>query len=438
MVINMIKRIAFTGVALLVFGFFAIAQVPELQTQLEKLPEVVSVKKIENHPFFKQTFEIMVEQMLDHNNPSAGKFTQRVFLSDYNQYSPVVFVTEGYVADYASKSSYINELSEIVQANQIVVEHRYFGKSIPENKNWDYLTIENASADLNRIIRIFKRIYNYDNKWIATGISKGGQQTIALKAFYPNAVDIWIPYVAPVNFALEDKRMEQFIAQQAGTSECREKVQNFQTTILENRDIIQPLLDSLIQAEQYTFSIPNNAVLDYCVLEYSFAFWQWGTDCKIIPADTLSHRELFNHLIKVSGPDYFAIEKIEPIKAFFIQAAKEFGYYGYNTKPFADNLSISTSKGYLPQIFLSGEPTLKFSSKTSKFIDKSIQKGGENMILIYGENDPWTAGGIVPKKKSKAVSFILPEASHRARINSMSYAQRAELYMLLESMLEKH
>jgi hypothetical protein len=426
------------AVAMFLFVESAVlAQSSELQLRIEQLPGVVSVTKIDHHQFFAEAYEIMIEQQLDHSNPAAGKFVQRVFLSDFNKYSPVIFVTEGYKADYAGKSSYINELSEILQANQIVVEHRYFGKSVPENNNWDYLTIENACHDLYKIQQLFKKIYTNNNKWIATGISKGGQNTIAYKAFYPNAVDVWIPYVAPVNFAVEDKRMQEFIANEAGNETCRQRVLDFQLNVLENRELIQPLLDSLIEANNYTYSITNDAVLDYCVLEYSFAFWQWGSDCDKIPADTVHYRNLFNHLINVSGPDYFSIEGTEPIKAFFIQAVKEFGYYGYNTQPLSEHLSIQSAKGYIPEVFLSGEPSFKYSKKTSKFIEKTIQKGGEKMILIYGENDPWTAGGIVPKKKSKAVRFVLPDGSHRARINNMSYAQRAELYMILEPMLEK-
>ena len=434
---HFLSLVALYTTIFLFIGSEVFAQNSDLQSRIENLPGVISVTKIDHHQFFTDAYEIMIEQQLDHNNPSVGKFTQRVFLSDFNKYSPVVFVTEGYKADYAGKKNYINELSEILQANQIVVEHRYFGESVPENKNWDYLTIENACHDLYKIQQLFKKIYNNNNKWIATGISKGGQNTIAFKAFYPNAVDVWIPYVAPVNYAVEDIRMQDFIANEAGDETCRQKVHDFQQSILEKRNQIQPLLDSLIEAQQYTYSITNDAVLDYCVLDYSFAFWQWGSDCDKIPSDTLHYRDLFNHLISASGPDYFSIGGTEPIKAFFIQAVKEFGYYGYNTQPLSNYLSIKTAKGYIPEIFLSDEPSFKYSKKTSKFIEKTIQKSGENMILIYGENDPWTAGGIVPKKKCKAVRFIVPDGSHRARINNMSYAQRAELYKILEPMLEK-
>jgi hypothetical protein len=145
---------------------------------------------------------------------------------------------------------------------------------------------------------------------------------------------------------------------------------------------------------------------------------------------------LFNHLVEVSGPDYFSIEGTEPIKAFFVQTVKEFGYYGYETKPFSDYLEIETAKGYIPNVFIADVEPMKFSNKTSKFIKKAIKKDGENLILIYGEYDPWTGGGLDKSSRSKARWFVKPEGSHRTRIDNMSYAQRAEIYMLLETLLE--
>ncbi|MDA3930452.1 MAG: S28 family serine protease [Prolixibacteraceae bacterium] len=413
------------------------AQISDFQKQLESLPEVNSVTKIEHNPYFIDAYEIMVEQFLDHSNHQAGKFEQRVILSNFNKYSPVVFVTEGYRAGYALKSSHINELSKILEANQLVVEHRYFGKSVPDNKNWEYLSIKSATDDLHRIKKIFAGIYNNNNKWIATGISKGGQNTLAYKAYYPTDMDIWIPYVGPVNFGVEDARMEKFIDKVVANKDCRSKVEDFQLEVLKNRAKIQPLIDSLIKAEGYTFSISNEEVLDYCVLEYSFSFWQWGHKSSEIPADSLSAQEKFDYLMSISSPDYFALEELEPIKPFFIQTLKEFGYYGYNTKPFEPYLKIESAEDYIEDVFLNTEPDFKYSKKTSKFIKKAIQKDGANVLMIYGEYDPWTAGGIVPKKRSKAVRFVKPRGSHRTRINNMSYAQRSQIYMLLETWLEQ-
>ncbi|MFA9392331.1 MAG: S28 family serine protease [Prolixibacteraceae bacterium] len=413
------------------------AEQSEFQRQLETLPEVVSVQKIDHHPFFKETFEVMIDQYLDHGNPQAGKFLQRLIVSDYNSYSPVIFVTEGYVADYAIKSSYINELSGIIEANQLVVEHRYFGKSVPDDKNWDYLTMANAAADLHRIHRIFERIFNKNNKWVATGISKGGSNTMAYHAYYPDDMDIWIPYVGPINQAIEDTRMGKFIEKEVSSQTCRQKVLDFQINVLKNRDLIQPLLDSLLQAKEYSFFIPNDQVLDYCALEFSFAFWQWGNSCKEIPTDTASTRDLFNYLVKIIDPSYFSKEKLVSIKPFFIQTLKEFGYYAYNIKPLQDYLHITTTKEYIENVFLKDEPKFDYNKKTAKFISKAVQKNGDHMLLIYGQYDPWIAGAVIPKKSSKAILEVKEKGSHRARINNMSYAQQSEIYMLLETWLEE-
>jgi len=429
-----IKKYVWLSLFLLFIQLQVLSQESDLYKQIKSFPEVVSIQKIDQHPFFKETYEILIEQYLDHGNPAAGKFNQRVILSDYNKFSPVIYVTEGYKADYATKESYVNELSKILDGNQIVVEHRYFGKSMPDNVNWDYLTMGNACGDLHRILKIFKRLYNNQNKWIATGISKGGTNTLVYKAFYPDDVDIWIPYVGPITFSVEDVGLDKYLTK-VGSKPCRDKVLAFQRMILMNRDSIQPLLDSLIKARNYTYPISNEEVLDYCVLEYSFSFWQWGNSCVDIPPDSANFHKKFEHLIAVSDPEYMSYTGISPIQAFFIQAAKEMGYYGYDTKPFKPYLKIKDAKGYLSKIFLPKDVSLKFSKKTSAFVQKAIQNDGNHVMMIYGEYDPWTASALKLDGKGKAVKFIIPKASHRTRIGNMPYAQKAEIYMLLETWL---
>jgi hypothetical protein len=431
-----IRKAFWLSIIVVVCHLQLFSQDSELYLQLKSFPEVVSVQKIDHYPFFKETYEILIDQYLDHKNPAAGKFKQRVVLSDFNKYSPVIFVAEGYKADYATKDSYINELSKILEGNQLVVEHRYFGKSMPDNKNWDYLTMENAAGDLHRILKIFKRLYSNQNKWIATGISKGGTNTLAYKAFFSDDVDIWIPYVGPVNFGVEDSRHEKFLTK-VGTLNCRSKLLEFQRTILIKRDSIQPLFDSLVVARNYSFKLSNEEILDYCVLEYSFAFWQWGTNCQNIPNDTASLYDKFNHLITVCDPDYFSQTGIAPIQSFFVQAAKEMGYYGYDVKPFKPYLKIKDAEGYMQKLFMPENCQYKFSKKTSSFIEKAINADGKHVLMIYGGNDPWTASALRLKESSKAKKFVIPYAPHSVRINNMPLAQRAEIYMILETWLNE-
>ena len=57
--------------------------------------------------------------------------------------------------------------------------------------------------------------------------------------------------------------------------------------------------------------------------------------------------------------------------------------------------------------------------------------------MIYGEYDPWTATGPVVKSSGKAKKIIVPKGSHRSRIASMQYKQKADVYMLLETWLNE-
>lgn len=394
------------------------------ENQLYSIPEIDSVQKFSNHPYFQESYILYFNQLLNHEKPSNGKFQQRIFISLNDTIKPIVYVTEGYEANYAKKSSYINELVEIIGANQVVVEHRYFGESFPDSLNWDYLTIKNATADLHRIYNSLQAIFK-NNKWIATGISKGGQNTIAYSAFYPNDMDFSIPYVGPINFAVEDERIETFL-EEVSSRRNRNKIHRFQRNVLKNRKTIQPLLDSLIKANEYTFSISNAEVLDYTVLEYSFSFWQWGYNVNSIPKRTVTANTIFKHLTDISNPEYFSKSGVDPISSFFVQSLKEFGYYGYSVKPFRRFLIVEDASNYIEKVFLDNKHQYEFDQSTSNFIIEELSKSQPKMLLIYGENDPWTAAAYKPNYPNSRI-FIKKNGSHRTRINNLPPDQKSDV-----------
>ena len=129
-----------------------------------------------------EAYEIFLDQPLDHKDPFGSKFSQRIYLSHKDVSRPVVLVTEGYTAGH----NFVKELHEILNANQIVVEHRYFGKSVPDSMDWHYLNIEQAARDHHRIVELFRKIY--PGKWVNCGWSKGGQTAIFHRYFYPDSL----------------------------------------------------------------------------------------------------------------------------------------------------------------------------------------------------------------------------------------------------------
>ena len=200
---------------------------PILELLKKKIPGI-EVNEINSRDHYSQVFEIMLEQPLDHDNPSLGTFQQRIYLAHTNVKSPMVIVTQG----YAIGRDRTTEIAKMLQANQLNVEYRFCGQSVPENVDWKYLTNDQATEDLHRIRKLFGKIYR--KRWASTGISKGGTTTLVYKSKYPKDVCAAIPYVAPLAFAQEDERTDQHQAN-IGTAECRADIQAFQKEALRTK-----------------------------------------------------------------------------------------------------------------------------------------------------------------------------------------------------------
>ena len=422
--------------ALLLFVLLSASASSFAQTVLEqKISAISAIKEIRplETSEFSEKYVTYFTQPLDHRHPEKGSFRQRVIVSHVGFDRPTVIVTEGYGAAYALRSQYREELSKLLNANMIFVEYRYFLESTPEPKDWQYLTAENSADDLHAITTAFKNIY--PGKWIATGISKGGQTTLLYRTFYPDDVDISVPYVAPLCYGVEDGRHEPFL-HKVSTPENRKKIEDFQLEALKRKATLLPRFEKYCTEKNYSFRAPIEEIYDYSVLEYSFALWQWGTPISSIPATTASDDEIFSHLLAISEPGYFTADS--PNASFFVQAARELGYYGYDVQPFKQYLSIQSSEGYLHRLMLPEElKDMPFDKTLSKKITKFLKKQDPKMIFIYGQNDPWTAAGVTWLKNKKNIHvFIQPNGSHLARINTLPEKEKKEVMELIKQWLK--
>lgn len=400
-----------------------------LQERLKAIELVSGITSLESNEF-SEKYLVRFTQPIDHRHPEKGHFSQRVVVSHVGFDRPTLIVTEGYDGSYGLSPKYREELSRMLDANMVFVEYRYFNESVPQPKDWQYLTAESSADDLHAIREAFRQIY--PGKWIATGISKGGQTTLLYRTFYPDDVDFSVPYVAPLCYDVEDGRHEPFL-RQVGTPEQRRTIETFQLEVLKRKTAILPLFEEYCQQKGYKFRAPLDEVYDYCVLEYSFALWQWGTPTSSVPSAKATDRELLAHLLEISEPSYFAAGS--PTEAFFVQAARELGYYGYDIRPFKPYLSITSSRGYLHRLMLPEELSdMKFDKTLSRKIRKFLKREDPKMIFIYGENDPWTAAGVTWLKKGKKNIhvFIQPGGCHLARIGTLTSEQQEEVKRILD------
>ena len=408
------KRILVLFLALILISFSLAASDHDLKQRLVSLPGIQSVELLKSK-HFDSKYLLRIVQPLDHAHPELGTFTQRVFVSHVGYDRPTVLVTEGYGANYAMSANYRDEISKLFNTNIVFVEHRYFLESTPDPLNWDYLTAEQSAYDLHHVTTLMKSLYK--DKWISTGISKGGQTTLLYRSYFPDDVDISVPYVAPLCRAAEDGRHEGFI-DQIGSANDRKKIRAYQLSILKRRAIFMPLFEAYCKKANLTFRAPLDEIFDYCVLEYPFAFWQWGMPIESVPSTTDNDSRLFGHLMKLSDPSYFALN--QPTASFFVQAARELGYYGYDIEPFKSYLKITSTSDYLNRLMIPAGVTLEFRPALYNKISAYLESNDPKMIFIYGEDDPWTAAGVTYLKDKKNIMVAIePGGSHTARISTL-------------------
>lgn len=357
------------------------------------------------------TYDLMVKQPLDHKHPEKGSFYQWVQLKHKSFELPVVMETHGYTMGRGR-----NEVEQVLNANNIGVEYRYFGKSKPDSMQWEYLTIEQAAADLHAVNELFKQLYK--GKWFSTGISKGGQTTLYYKYFYPNDVDVAIPYVAPIDNALEDTRIYTFL-DTIGTPECRKRIFDFQEFLLKNEDKALEKLKWYAKGAKlkfnYTGSIGKS--FELAVLEYSFSFWQWGRSCDSIPTNKKLD-DYLNELIKSSDISFFSDRDIEQFASHYYQATQT-GYYGYNIEPFKKYIKHFTSNPLA--IFPPKSATQNsFSPELYQNFQKWLDQQGNHILYIYGGIDTWSAPRVLVSDQVNSKSFLIPGAHHgTARVKNL-------------------
>jgi len=423
-----IRRKPILVLLLLLLVFLPIHAGESLEDFLKELP-LKNIRVLEKEAFYSNIYEIYFEQPLDHANPDAGTFTQRLYISHIDKNMPVVLVTEGYDASYY----YTSEPATILKCNQIIAEHRFFGQSKPDSLEWEYLTTWQSASDHHCIIEAFSKYYT--GKWITTGISKGGQTVLFHSFYYPDDSDARIPYVAPLNNNVEDQRIYSFL-DKVGNRTCRNRIHRFQKWALRHEEILIPEFKAFSEKKGYTYEEVGGyeKAFEYCVLEYSFAFWQWGyATCSEIPVRDGNPEDVIRHMNTVGGFDYFADEFVREYRPFFYQAYTEMGYYGYDLDEFRCCLNYVTDPGF--SFTLPENVNHSFQGDLLLKVDNYVKKDAKNFIFIYGEYDTWSATAVDPGNNPGCYVFYKKKGSHRTRIKNMSENQQEEITRLLKEII---
>ena len=392
----------------------------EFEKTLASLPGV-EFKKYSKPEDRYLKYVLRIKQSLDHWHPEKGSFYQVAVLTHKGFDKPTVMETEGYEVRYGG-----NEIEKMLDANNINIEHRFFGTSRPDSLQWQYLTFEQVTADLHHVNQLFRTIYK--NKWISTGISRGGQVAIYYKYFFPKDVDLAVPYVAPLPNSLEDKRIYHFL-DTIGSPECRSKIYQLQKFLLANKKEAVEKFKWYAKGRKISFKYFSNLeeAFEFAILEYPFAFWQIGaTSCDQIPANK-SVDDYLDHLIKEGGIEYFSDKYLNEWAAHTYMAKTQMGYYGYDLSRFRDDLHYIKGPNPCAALVPRSIPSTEYDSTFTQKISKWLDEKGDNILYIYGSRDTWSACRVIVSPKVNSKSFMIPNANHfEARVKNMSTEMRAD------------
>ena len=400
--------------------------------KLASIENVVSIEKRNPLNHFDENYEIWFEQPVDHDDLSKGTFRQRVFLGFESDSLPVIVELRGYGIGPESAG----ELANHYKANQLTIEHRYFNDSKPDKIDWNTLTIKNAAKDQKIIIDAIKKTLYPDAKFISTGISKGCQTTMAHRRYFPDNVDGSVCYVGPLNYQREDPRVYEFL-NSVSTEEDREKVKSFQELCFQNREALLNLMKKAAEDKGMSWEFGINKAIDYTILEYSFAFWQWGIPVREIPRGNLKPEDIYKHLIDVVGYGFFEEKSVSDLQPYFWAALTEQGIYGYETAPFKKYLN--TEEIYKFEWAFPDGITKEYDLKPMQDIKSFLDTSAEKMLFIYGEYDAWSATAVelTDNAESREVyKFVRPQGNHRDRIKSFDKENQKRIYAIIDGWLE--
>jgi PS-10 peptidase S37 len=401
----------------------------DIADRLEVLPYVVSVDEVETgRGGGYRYFEIGFEQPVDHDDPDSQRFTQYLTLTHRDDQLPLVLGSTGYGNYYGD---FPMEPTQLLSANQLIIEHRYFLPSRPQPADWNYLRVAQAAADHHAIAEAFHHIY--EGTWISTGGSKGGMASIHHRFLYPDDVDATVAYVAPHNLSDADTRYDSWFDDTL-PAECLQRVRDAQIDFLANRR------DALVeraseQAEEegvdYTrVALPVAVESAIAGIEWTFFQYSGVAYCDEIPGPGASDDEAWEWLAEVNHPDGLSDDTLAFFEPYFYQVMAELGN-PVTIDEHLDGLLMFGDDDYAgadpPELPTRYDPSL---------VDEAarwLAQDAEDILLVYGEYDPWTAGAFDPGDNELVRRFTAAEGTHNVGLEDLAGDDRDAALAMLEA-----
>lgn len=415
-----------------------------LRERLYSVPGVKSVEECRDSACGTY-YRCFIEQPRDHEHPERGTFLQQFRVLHHSDSAAVVFVTEGGQLD----SLYWSEAAMLLNANQVIIETRYCGASVPDgNIDWNTMTMQQVAADIHAIIAGMKQTLYAGNYLVQTGKERGGQESLFHRRYYPEDVHQVILYNTPLCVNASDKRIARYQMDlgksgklfgggggRFGTgsatfsffptvSELNLDIKDFQLLCLNHQDSLLVLFEKYSRERGLTFSrvgTPARA-LQLTILEYRPAFFGKVVSRELIPyLDLENLRACFEHLVEVSDPAFFSDASVTARQAVSWLALNETGNYKYYTQPFRKVLFKDIQdRSYLYVADMRADEAV-FRRKQVKEMVKWVQHEAKDILFVYGLLDVYSAAKVNVKKNNSCTRLVSPVQGRNCRFSGFEW-----------------
>ena len=406
---------------------------------LSEMPNVHDIKEFKETAEygFKEGYEFLFDQPIDHKNPAAGTFQQlvRICVRDVNV--PTVLWTEGYLLSPITQTI---DVPEALGTNLVQIEHRHFGESkILSDTRWEYLTLEQAAGDHHAIIQALKPLL--PKEWISTGVSKNGMASIYLRYYYPDDIDVTTAFCAPLMTSGADIRAGRWMQQECAKNDVKPLIDAHLNRLFANGEdgIYARFLqvkEKMVNDKGRKFKKVSFEKYVWTALSNNFIFYM-NADAKQRIKTTPPIDCPEDSLIKFFLPGLICVEAAAPEdEANYwaedlnypscVQFAKQIGYMGFDFSlfPSLEDTSFDADK-LVPRV---GNPNKLYdcdmwlydaydNSVHLDILNNFLPNCKKPILLVYSQNDPWT-GARITNVNPVAKLIINPDGIHHQDINN--------------------
>lgn len=369
-------------------------------------------------------FHLFLRVPIDHDDPSAGDFELFVTLHHRSREAPMVMHTTGYAI---SPDSYEVELSSLVGGNQLIVEKRFNGASVPDAA-WSVLDAHQVAGDGHVLVETLRLIYT--GPWLRTGGSLGGEDAVYHHYYHPNDFVGVVSYVAPFVLGLADARFIDHFQTQV-PQDCQDNIEQLQVVMLgAQRQAMLTELQARLMPNELTLIGGHDPALETLVLEFAWITWQWNNPslCGLLPSpddpnlDALLLTDLLDQFVGMETvTDAF-------FELYFAYAYQAFTQLGRPAQPI-DHLQGLVDPNYYDletAIPPPGEP-LPFDDGFIPAIHAWLAGEASDVIFIYGGLDPWVAGRVDVGANPGVATYILPTGNHGTGIADLDGSEQTAI-----------